>query len=258
MALADRQGSITDMVDNNGTERLHRVFDSFGNVHSETHYDSSGSVVASGQTGYIDEAFEYTGRLFDKDTGLQNNLNRWYDPKIGRWLSEDPIGLGPDVNPYRYVGNSPSNYIDPSGLEAATIGIGIGLGAGELGAVGTGAAVVGGGVAVAGAGYCGYRIGQGIDKAGLNPLTPIGVAIGGGIIKSTPGTFDDHTLRRIEELQGQLGDIERKIDEITNDVRGYGKHCVDKSVQRLEQIAKELAEEILELSKQHRGYIGPN
>ena len=113
-ALADRQGSITDMVDNNGTERLHRAFDSFGNVLSETHRDASGSIVTSG-SGYLDEAFEYTGRLFDKDTGLQNNLNRWYDPKIGRWMSEDPIEA--DVNSYRYVGNSPTNYRDPNGLD---------------------------------------------------------------------------------------------------------------------------------------------
>ena len=115
-ALADRQGSITDMVDNNGTERLHRVFDSFGNVLSETHRDASGSIVTSG-SGYLDEAFEYTGRWLDRDTGLQNNLNRWYDPRTGRFLSEDPIGLAAgDANLYRYVGNSPTNGTDPTGL----------------------------------------------------------------------------------------------------------------------------------------------
>lgn len=39
-----------------------------------------------------------------------------YDPTIGRWLSEDPIGLAVDANPNRYVGNSPTNWVDPSGL----------------------------------------------------------------------------------------------------------------------------------------------
>ena len=58
----------------------------------------------------------YTGKAFDKATGLQNNLNRWYDASVGRWLSEDPSGLGPDSNPYRYVGNKPMNATDPSGL----------------------------------------------------------------------------------------------------------------------------------------------
>lgn len=42
-----------------------------------------------------------------------------YDPTIGRWLSQDPTGLEPDVNPYRYVGNSPTNATDPSGLQQA-------------------------------------------------------------------------------------------------------------------------------------------
>jgi uncharacterized protein RhaS with RHS repeats len=43
-----------------------------------------------------------------------------YDPTVGRWLSEDPIGFeGEDPNLYRYVGNSPTNFTDPSGLQAA-------------------------------------------------------------------------------------------------------------------------------------------
>jgi len=41
---------------------------------------------------------------------------RWYDPTVGRWLSEDPSGLTVDADPYRYVGNDPTNGTDPSGL----------------------------------------------------------------------------------------------------------------------------------------------
>jgi hypothetical protein len=42
---------------------------------------------------------------------------RYYDPGVGRFISEDPIGFdGGDTNLYRYVGNSPLNYTDPSGL----------------------------------------------------------------------------------------------------------------------------------------------
>jgi RHS repeat-associated protein len=73
--------------------------------------------VTAGQTGYVDEAFAFTGRWLDKATGLQNNLNRWYDSNTGRWLSEDPIGFrAGDANLYRYVGNEPTRYTDPSGL----------------------------------------------------------------------------------------------------------------------------------------------
>jgi uncharacterized protein RhaS with RHS repeats len=41
-----------------------------------------------------------------------------YDPTIGRWLSEDPVGFAVgDTNLYRYVGNAPTMYIDPTGLD---------------------------------------------------------------------------------------------------------------------------------------------
>ena len=39
-----------------------------------------------------------------------------YDPTVGRFLEEDPIRFaGGDANLYRYVGNSPMNYVDPTG-----------------------------------------------------------------------------------------------------------------------------------------------
>jgi RHS repeat-associated protein len=42
--------------------------------------------------------------------------NRYYNPAIGRWLSEDPIGFAAgDVNLNRFVGNAPTNAIDPTG-----------------------------------------------------------------------------------------------------------------------------------------------
>jgi hypothetical protein len=48
---------------------------------------------------------------------LQNNLNRWYDPSVGRWLSEDPIGFAAgDANLHTYVGNTVLVALDPQGL----------------------------------------------------------------------------------------------------------------------------------------------
>ena len=39
-----------------------------------------------------------------------------YDPKVGRWLSEDPLGFDAgDGNLYRYIANDPTNATDPSG-----------------------------------------------------------------------------------------------------------------------------------------------
>ena len=49
-------------------------------------------------------------------TGLQYNRARYYDPTTGRWTTEDPLGFAAgDTNLYRYVGDNPTNRVDPSG-----------------------------------------------------------------------------------------------------------------------------------------------
>jgi RHS repeat-associated protein len=75
---------------------------------------SSVSVTWPG-SGYGNKAF--TGREWDPEAGLYYYRARYYDPKIGRFISEDPIGFaGGDVNMFAYVGNNPLGYGDPSGL----------------------------------------------------------------------------------------------------------------------------------------------
>ncbi|MBX9660814.1 MAG: RHS repeat-associated core domain-containing protein, partial [Nitrospiraceae bacterium] len=59
----------------------------------------------------------WTGRELDAETGLQYNRARYYDPKTGRWTSQDPLGFDAgDSNLYRYVKNSPAIHLDPSGF----------------------------------------------------------------------------------------------------------------------------------------------
>jgi RHS repeat-associated protein len=55
--------------------------------------------------------------MTDIVTDLQWNINRWYDAKVGRWISEDPIGfVGNDLNLYRISKNSSLILFDPTGL----------------------------------------------------------------------------------------------------------------------------------------------
>ncbi len=82
----------------------HLIYDAYGRITSQSDPDQT-------------PLFAFTARPFDDATGLQNNLNRWYDAEIGRWISEDPIGFeAGDANLYRYVENLPTKLVDPWGL----------------------------------------------------------------------------------------------------------------------------------------------
>ena len=63
----------------------------------------------------------FTGREYDSEIGLYFYRARYYDPAIGRFIQEDPIGFqGGDTNLYAYVRNNPVKYRDPLGLEFIT------------------------------------------------------------------------------------------------------------------------------------------
>ena len=118
--LADHQGTVRDVMDDNGTLRKHVDYDSFGKITGESYYAKNGTSVTSAHAEAVDQLFGYTGQEWDKDAKLQNSNARWYDPAIGRFISEDPSGFdGGDPNFYRYVGNSPLNATDPTGLTQA-------------------------------------------------------------------------------------------------------------------------------------------
>ncbi|MFF8309527.1 DUF6531 domain-containing protein [Streptomyces lydicus] len=57
----------------------------------------------------------FPGQYQDPETGLHYNYFRHYDPETGRYVSPDPLGLGPAPNPVAYVGN-PHTAFDPLGL----------------------------------------------------------------------------------------------------------------------------------------------
>jgi RHS repeat-associated protein len=104
--LTDRLGSVRDITDNTGAVIDHINYDGFGNVTTETQ-PSNG------------DRWKWTGREFEGETGLQYNRARYYDPKTGRWISQDPIGFIPgDSNLYRYVRNNPIITTDPQGLDS--------------------------------------------------------------------------------------------------------------------------------------------
>jgi RHS repeat-associated protein len=99
---ADGLGSVTSLTDPTGA------------VAATYTYDSSGFLTNS--TGSATNWFRYTARQFGSDTALYYYRARYYDPTVGRFLSEDPIRFDGGANFYRYAANNPVNLSDPYGL----------------------------------------------------------------------------------------------------------------------------------------------
>ena len=58
----------------------------------------------------------YTGARYDAESGLHHLRSRYYNPKIGRFVSPDNIDIAGGINLYTYVNNNPVNFTDPMGL----------------------------------------------------------------------------------------------------------------------------------------------
>ena len=87
------------------------------NVVNAYAYDSFGNIL--NQAENIPQPFKYVGQLgvMAETNGFYYMRARYYDPQVGRFISEDPSGFdGGDVNLYAYVGGNAVNRSDPSGL----------------------------------------------------------------------------------------------------------------------------------------------
>jgi RHS repeat-associated protein len=93
--------------------------DGSGDVETEYSYEPFGATTTSGSS--TANPFGFTGREND-GTGLQFSRARYYDPRLQRFISEDPLGFGGgDVNLHAYVWNSTPNFTDPTGEAAAAV-----------------------------------------------------------------------------------------------------------------------------------------
>jgi RHS repeat-associated protein len=69
--------------------------------------------VSATQAGF---ALRLPGQVWDNETGLHYNRQRYYDPEQGQYLTPDPLGTPDGPNPYAYVALNPLGFIDPDGL----------------------------------------------------------------------------------------------------------------------------------------------
>jgi RHS repeat-associated protein len=78
-------------------------------------YNSSGEADVDASST-ITNNLRFPGQIYEEETGLHYNYHRYYDPKLGRYLRSDPIGLAGGINLFSYVQNNPIKYNDASGL----------------------------------------------------------------------------------------------------------------------------------------------
>ncbi|WP_418030223.1 RHS repeat domain-containing protein [Neisseria sp. Marseille-Q1983] len=124
----DQIGIPREMTDKDGNLVWFGDYYGWGKLKSETNI-----------TGTAHQPFRLQNQYCDRETGLHYNFFRYYDPDIGRFVNQDPIGLEGGENLYAFAPNA-QNWIDPSG-NIAFVPILIAMGVGALTGVAADAAM---------------------------------------------------------------------------------------------------------------------
>ncbi|MCE5293700.1 MAG: hypothetical protein LLF94_03690, partial [Chlamydiales bacterium] len=106
--IHDIQGSVSTLVDFNGQVVEHYRYDAFGNETTSTNAPIN--------------PWRFSSKRVDPETGMINFGRRYYDPTLGKWLTQDPLGLKAGPNLYAYCLNNPMSRLDPYGLLDETNG----------------------------------------------------------------------------------------------------------------------------------------
>ncbi|MBI3966997.1 MAG: carboxypeptidase regulatory-like domain-containing protein [Chloroflexi bacterium] len=216
-----------EVYHSDGLGSVRAITNGSGNVVQTYQTDEFGvPIVDQAAPGRESQPFQYTGEQRDP-TGLVYLRARMYDPKLARFLQQDPLAQsGPGSqgwNRYAYVGNNPANLTDPSGhiggwviggIVGATLGAAIYAGAYATGYIsfddlsieGYATAVVGGGVAGAVAGGA-ISAGPAIAATGAPALIPVINAAGPLIQRLGPTAQRVAAYPQTMQLQRQLARV---------------------------------------------------
>ncbi|KAA0260851.1 RHS repeat-associated core domain-containing protein, partial [Hafnia alvei] len=96
--------------------------------------DAWGNTLSEENPHQLHQPIRMQGQQYDEESGLHYNRHRYYDPTIGRYITQDPIGLDGGMNVYTYPHN-PLQIIDPLGLNPAAGALAGGAVGGPVGAV---------------------------------------------------------------------------------------------------------------------------
>ena len=112
----DLNSTPLEVTDSEGKLRWSGHYSSFGEVSRQ----SEGFSRVTQSSPLAHQPLRYAGQYADRETGLHYNLFRYYDPQVGRFIVQDPIGLAGGLNLYQYAPN-PLNWIDPLGLKTCPV-----------------------------------------------------------------------------------------------------------------------------------------
>ena len=112
--VTDHLGTPVEAYNEKGEEVWYRRLDMNGKVIEER------SMLYTSYKDYVKIPFLFQGQYYDEEIKLAYNRFRYYDPELGRYISEDPVRLLGGSNLYRYVENT-ILWCDPLGLSSAKL-----------------------------------------------------------------------------------------------------------------------------------------
>ena len=123
--ISQTRGTTTRYFLQDGQGSTRALINSTTGAITDTYsYSAFGESFAT--TGTTVNPYRYTGQQLDTSTGLYNLRARYYNPALGRFLSQDtyPVSFGNPIefNRYTYTANNPINTMDPTGQFAESAG----------------------------------------------------------------------------------------------------------------------------------------
>ena len=116
-AFVDHLGTPLEMTDAEGRIVWQATFKAWGEMYSL-------------EVGEVEQNLRFQGQYFDAESGLHYNTFRYYDPTVGRFTTQDPIGLLGGDNLYWYAANT-NGWIDPLGWCSTALGRNMGARTGD-------------------------------------------------------------------------------------------------------------------------------
>ena len=115
----DAQGNIIAILDSAGAVMVRYEYDAWGN---HIVLDGNGQEITDPEHIGNVNPYRYRGYFYDVETGLYYLQTRYYDPSIGRFISQDSIEYAAPqsingLNLYAYCNNNPVMNIDPTGCK---------------------------------------------------------------------------------------------------------------------------------------------